>query len=82
MSPSKEVVAVVGAGAIGTAIARRVGAGRKVLLAGHDEKSLDATAELMRGDGHEVTTQVTDVSQHQPSPPWPGRPPRSARSPT
>ncbi|MFD6915667.1 hypothetical protein [Streptomyces virginiae] len=38
---SKDVVVVIGAGGIGLAIARRVAAGRTVVLADHSEKVLE-----------------------------------------
>ncbi|MGD6751995.1 SDR family oxidoreductase [Streptomyces sp. BH105] len=58
----KEVVVVIGPGSIGQAIARRVGSGRTLLLAAHDEKSSEAAAERLRGDGFEVAVQATDIS--------------------
>uniref|UniRef100_A0AAU3H4Z3 SDR family oxidoreductase n=1 Tax=Streptomyces sp. NBC_01401 TaxID=2903854 RepID=A0AAU3H4Z3_9ACTN len=56
------VVVVIGVGGMGQAIARRQGAGNKVLLADFDEKTLATVAELLRGQGHDVSTQVVDVS--------------------
>ncbi|WP_189262092.1 SDR family oxidoreductase [Streptomyces fuscichromogenes] len=61
---AKEVVVVIGSGSIGLAIARRVGAGRTVLLADHSEKAAQGAAERLRGEGYDVTTHVTDVSDH------------------
>ncbi|WP_194903817.1 SDR family oxidoreductase [Catenulispora rubra] len=59
---SNEVAVVIGSGSIGVAIARRVGTGRTVLLADYSEKNALAAAEQLRGEGYEVTTRVTDVS--------------------
>jgi NAD(P)-dependent dehydrogenase (short-subunit alcohol dehydrogenase family) len=59
---TKEVVVVIGSGSIGLAIARRVGAGRTVLLADHSGRAASAAAEQLRGEGYEVTTRVADVS--------------------
>ncbi|MFJ8108325.1 SDR family oxidoreductase [Streptomyces sp. NPDC096132] len=59
---AREVVVVIGSGSIGLAIARRVGAGRTVLLADYSDKAAQATAERLRGEGHDVTIRVTDVS--------------------
>ncbi|MEU6251325.1 SDR family oxidoreductase [Streptomyces sp. NPDC047043] len=59
---AKEVVVVIGSGSIGLAIARRVGAGRTVLLADYSDKAAEAAAGRLRGEGHDVTTRVTDVS--------------------
>lgn len=56
------VVVVIGVGGMGQAIARRQGAGNKVLLADFDEKTLTAAADLLRGQGHDVSAQVVDVS--------------------
>ncbi|MEV2193616.1 SDR family oxidoreductase [Streptomyces phaeochromogenes] len=59
---AKEIVVVIGPGSIGLAIARRVGAGRTLLLAAHDEKASQAAAEQLRGEGYEAAVQTTDVS--------------------
>lgn len=57
----KDVVVIIGVGGMGQAIARRLGSGRKVLLADYSEATLEAAAELLRGEGHDVTEQVVDV---------------------
>jgi NAD(P)-dependent dehydrogenase (short-subunit alcohol dehydrogenase family) len=57
-----EVVVVVGAGSIGQAIARRVSAGRKVLLADLWRENADAAAKTLSDAGFEVTTAALDVS--------------------
>jgi len=57
-----EIVVVIGPGSIGQAIARRVGAGRTLLLAGHSEQQTTTVAELLRGDGFEAEVQTTDIS--------------------
>src|SRR5450755_2691900 len=44
------------------AITRRISTGRAVLLADCNETALKALAEQMRGEGHEVSTRVTDVA--------------------
>jgi NAD(P)-dependent dehydrogenase (short-subunit alcohol dehydrogenase family) len=59
---TEEIVVVIGPGSIGLAIARRVGAGRTLLLAAHDEKSSEAAAEQLRGEGYQVAVQATDIS--------------------
>jgi len=56
------VVVVIGAGLIGQAIARRVGAGRQVVLADLSLEQADAAAEIFRDAGFEVTTARVDVS--------------------
>lgn len=58
------VVVVIGAGLIGQAIARRVGTGRKVLLADLRLESAEAAAEVFRNAGFDTTTTEVDVSSH------------------
>jgi NAD(P)-dependent dehydrogenase (short-subunit alcohol dehydrogenase family) len=59
---TKEVVVVIGPGGIGRAIARRVGAGRTLLLAGYGEQETTQVAEQLRGDGYDTVSQPTDIS--------------------
>jgi NAD(P)-dependent dehydrogenase (short-subunit alcohol dehydrogenase family) len=59
---TREVVVVIGPGGIGQAIARRVGAGRTLLLAAHSKEATEAAAERLRGDGYETDVQPTDIS--------------------
>ena len=56
------VVVVIGAGLIGQAIARRVGAGRPIVLADLRPQNAEAAAEVFRDAGFEVTTTTVDVS--------------------
>jgi NAD(P)-dependent dehydrogenase (short-subunit alcohol dehydrogenase family) len=58
----KDVVLVIGAGYIGQAIARRVGAGKHLLLANHTEQSANAAAEALADAGFEVSAAVVDIS--------------------
>jgi len=62
---SGQVVVVIGAGAIGQAIARRQGSGRAVLLADLNPTTLDAAAAALEAVGHRVTTQTVDVSSRE-----------------
>lgn len=57
-----DVAVVIGVGGMGQAIARRLGSGRKVLLADFDEATLSAVADVLKGEGHSVTAQAVDVS--------------------
>jgi NAD(P)-dependent dehydrogenase (short-subunit alcohol dehydrogenase family) len=57
-----EVVVVIGPGSIGQAIARRVSAGRHVLLADLRRDNAEAAADVMRNAGYTVTTATVDVS--------------------
>lgn len=56
------VVVVIGAGSIGQAIARRVSAGKHVLLADLKQENADAATKVLADAGFEVTTAVVDVS--------------------
>ena len=58
----KEVIVVVGAGSIGQAIARRVGAGKHVLLASLDEQDAAVAAKAFGNAGFDVSTTGVDVS--------------------
>jgi len=55
-------VVVIGAGSIGQAIARRVSAGKHVLLADVKQENADSAAKVLADAGFEVTTAVVDVS--------------------
>jgi len=56
----REVVALLGAGSMGMAIAERVAANRIVLLGDISEKNLKAAAEKMQFSGYKVDTMVVD----------------------
>ncbi len=56
------VIVVIGAGSIGQAIARRVSAGKHVLLADLRQENADAAAEVLSNAGFEVRTATVDVS--------------------
>jgi NAD(P)-dependent dehydrogenase (short-subunit alcohol dehydrogenase family) len=53
---------VIGAGSIGQAIARRVGAGKHILLADLRQENSDAAAKVLSEAGFEVSTDMVDVS--------------------
>ncbi len=57
-----EVVVVIGVGTIGQVTARRVSAGRHVVLADLRHSNADATARVMADAGFEVSTATVDVS--------------------
>lgn len=61
----KEVLVIVGTGGMGLATARRVGAGRVIVLADINQGGLDAAAEALSADGHHVMTQQVDVTSRQ-----------------
>lgn len=52
----KEVVALLGAGSMGTAIVRRIGAGKKILLGDISEKALERVGDDFRKSGYDVAT--------------------------
>ena len=60
-----DVVVVIGSGSIGQAIARRVGAGRHIVLADLRSSKADAAAEVMRNAGFDVSTATVDVSSRE-----------------
>jgi NAD(P)-dependent dehydrogenase (short-subunit alcohol dehydrogenase family) len=57
-----QVTVVIGAGSIGQAIARRVSAGRHVLLADLHQTNADTAADTLRFAGFDVSPTVVDVS--------------------
>jgi NAD(P)-dependent dehydrogenase (short-subunit alcohol dehydrogenase family) len=57
----KQLTVVIGAGAIGIAIARRVSAGKHVLLADLRLETADAAASTLRDAGFDVSTTTVDV---------------------
>ena len=60
-----EVIVLIGAGSIGQAIARRVSAGKHVVLADLHRKNAGAAAEVMRDAGFDVSTATVDVSSRE-----------------
>jgi len=59
------VVVVIGAGSIGQAIARRVSAGKHVLLADLREANAAAAAKVLSDAGFQVSTATVDVSSRE-----------------
>jgi NAD(P)-dependent dehydrogenase (short-subunit alcohol dehydrogenase family) len=64
-SPVKRVVVVIGAGSIGQAIARRVSAGKHLLLADLRQENARAAAEVLTNAGFEVSTEDVDLSSRE-----------------
>jgi NAD(P)-dependent dehydrogenase (short-subunit alcohol dehydrogenase family) len=60
-----DVIVVIGAGSIGQAIARRVSAGKYVLLADLNQQNADAAAKVLNDAGFEVSTATVDVSSRE-----------------
>ncbi len=61
----KEVVVVTGPGSIGQAIARRVGAGRHVVLADLREENAQAAAKVLGDAGFDVSTTTVDIASRE-----------------
>jgi NAD(P)-dependent dehydrogenase (short-subunit alcohol dehydrogenase family) len=60
-----KVIVVIGAGSIGQAIARRVSAGKHVLLADLRAENSEAAAKVLSEAGFEVSTAMVDVSSRE-----------------
>jgi len=60
-----DVIVVVGAGSIGQAIARRVSAGKHVLLADLRQENVDSAAKVLSNAGFTVSTAIVDVSSRK-----------------
>jgi len=56
------VIVVIGAGSIGQAIARRVSAGKHVVLADLHERNAESAAQVLRDAGFTVTTTSVDIA--------------------
>ena len=61
----KEIVVVIGAGQIGQAIARRVSAGKHVLLADMRPDNAKAAAQVLENAGYEVSVATVDASSRE-----------------
>jgi NAD(P)-dependent dehydrogenase (short-subunit alcohol dehydrogenase family) len=61
----RNVLVVIGAGQIGQAIARRVGAGKHVLLADMHLDNASAAAEALANAGYEVSVAAVDASSRK-----------------
>jgi len=62
---TKKVIVVVGAGVIGQAIARRIGAGKHILLADLHKENADAATKLFSDAGFKVSTATVDISSRE-----------------
>jgi NAD(P)-dependent dehydrogenase (short-subunit alcohol dehydrogenase family) len=61
----KSVTVLIGSGLIGVAIARRVSAGKHILLADLKKENADAAAAVLSNAGFEVSTATVDVSSRE-----------------
>jgi NAD(P)-dependent dehydrogenase (short-subunit alcohol dehydrogenase family) len=62
MKNETNVIVVIGAGSIGQAIARRVSAGKHILLADLKQENGDVAAKVLSEAGFEVSTTTVDIS--------------------
>ena len=60
--PGQPLAVVAGAGGMAMAIARRLGASYRLLLADRDGPHLDRQVAALREEGHDVSGVVCDVS--------------------
>lgn len=58
----KQVIVLIGAGSIGQAIARRISAGKQILVADLQQQNAEAAAKTLNDAGFNVTATVVDVS--------------------
>ena len=61
----RDIIVVIGPGQIGQAIARRVGAGKHILLADMRQDNANAAAEVMGNAGYEVSVATVEASSRQ-----------------
>ncbi len=57
----KEVIALLGAGSMGTSIIRRFAAGRQILLGDISEKNLETVGDDLKRSGYSVETMRVDA---------------------
>ena len=62
---NKEVAVLLGAGSMGTAIVRRIAAGKKILLGDISEKALERVSHEFTYGGYDVEMQVVDACDEQ-----------------
>lgn len=60
-----DVIVLIGPGLIGQAIARRIGAGKHILLADVRQENADAAATTLGNAGFDVSTAVVDISSRE-----------------
>ena len=58
---NKEVIALLGAGSMGTAIVKRIATGKKILLGDISEKNLKAVSDSFKYGGYDVETCIVNA---------------------
>lgn len=61
----KTVIALLGAGSMGTAIVRRIAAGKKILLGDISEKNLEKVSHDFRYSGYDVDTMIVNALEKE-----------------
>ncbi|MCX8482538.1 MAG: SDR family oxidoreductase, partial [Crocinitomicaceae bacterium] len=61
----EQVIVVIGSGSIGQAIARRVGAGKHILLADIRQQNNDAASKVLSEAGFIVSTTIVDIASSE-----------------
>ena len=61
INTNREVIALLGAGSMGTAIVKRIGAGKTIFLGDISEDNLEKRAKELRYEGYIVETQIVDA---------------------
>jgi NAD(P)-dependent dehydrogenase (short-subunit alcohol dehydrogenase family) len=59
------IIVVIGTGSIGQAIARRIGAGKHILLADIRQENNDAAAKILSEAGFTVSTTIVDIASRE-----------------
>src|SRR5438132_793664 len=62
-TPMNDVVVITGVGGMGVAAARRLGTGRRLVVADLNREKLDLVGAALAGDGFDVATVEVDISQ-------------------
>ncbi|BBH69320.1 short-chain dehydrogenase/reductas [Actinoplanes sp. OR16] len=60
-----ETVVITGAGGMGSAVARRIGSGRRIVLADAAPEHLDRAVAALEAEGHDVSGRVVDVGDQE-----------------
>lgn len=61
----KEVIALLGAGCMGTAIVRKIAAGRKILLGDISKKNLEQVSHDFQYSGYDVETMIVNAMEKE-----------------
>ena len=62
---NKVVIALLGAGSMGTAIVRRIGAGKRILLGDVSEKALERVSSDFKHSGYDVVTMQVNALEKE-----------------